>query len=81
MMNDEVNSMVIERRGGNGMINEFITIRKAVLTDAEGIAKVHVDSWKTTYANIVPDEYLDNLFHMKVVNKCGMMLFLMEVFL
>lgn len=61
MKNDEVNSMVIKSRGGNGMINEFITIRKAVLTDAEGIAKVHVDSWKTTYANIVSDEYLDNL--------------------
>ncbi|MBU8915202.1 GNAT family N-acetyltransferase [Bacillus sp. FJAT-29953] len=36
-------------------------IRKAVLADAKGIAKVHVDSWKTTYANIVPDEYLNNL--------------------
>lgn len=28
-------------------------IRKAEITDAEGIAKVHVDSWKTTYKNIV----------------------------
>lgn len=36
-------------------------IRKAILTDAKGIAKVHVDSWKTTYANIVPAEYLNNL--------------------
>jgi hypothetical protein len=36
-------------------------IRKAVLTDAKGISKVHVDSWKTTYANIIPDEYLNNL--------------------
>ncbi|MFJ5714435.1 GNAT family N-acetyltransferase [Neobacillus sp. NPDC093127] len=36
-------------------------IRKAVLADAVGIAKVHVDSWKTTYANIVPDEYLNKL--------------------
>lgn len=39
----------------------FIKIRKAIVTDAKGIAKVHVDSWKTTYANIVPDEYLNNL--------------------
>ena len=38
-------------------------IRKAVLTDAKGIAKVHVDSWKTTYANIIPDEYLNNLVY------------------
>jgi hypothetical protein len=38
-----------------------IEIRKTVLTDAIGIAKVHVDSWKTTYANIVPDAYLNSL--------------------
>ncbi|WP_423798094.1 N-acetyltransferase family protein [Neobacillus sp. SAB-20_R2A] len=43
------------------MDNGFIKIRKADLTDTKGIAKVHVDSWKTTYANIVPDEYLNNL--------------------
>lgn len=36
-------------------------IRKAVASDAKGIAKVHVYSWRTTYANIVPDEYLTNL--------------------
>lgn len=36
-------------------------IRKAVLADAKGIAKVHVDSWKTTYVNIVPEDYLNNL--------------------
>jgi len=36
-------------------------IRKAVLADAKGIAKVHVDSWKTTYDNIVPAEYLNRL--------------------
>ncbi|QOY34751.1 N-acetyltransferase family protein [Anaerobacillus isosaccharinicus] len=36
-------------------------IRKAVIADAKGISKVHVHSWKTTYANIVPDEYLTNL--------------------
>ncbi|WP_421385343.1 GNAT family N-acetyltransferase [Bacillus salacetis] len=43
------------------MHNQFVTIRKAVLSDKKGIAKVHVDSWKTTYANIVTDEYLNNL--------------------
>jgi GNAT superfamily N-acetyltransferase len=36
-------------------------IRKAVLSDAKGVAKVHVDSWKTTYANMVSDDYLSNL--------------------
>lgn len=33
-------------------------IRKAVETDAAGIAKVHVDSWRTTYKEIVPDSFL-----------------------
>jgi L-amino acid N-acyltransferase YncA len=38
-------------------------IRKAELTDAKEIAKVHVNSWKTTYADIIPDEYLNNLVY------------------
>ena len=36
-------------------------IREATIADAEGIAKVHVDSWKTTYKNIVPTDFLDKL--------------------
>ncbi len=36
-------------------------IRKAILKDAKAIAKVHVDSWRTTYANIFPAEFLNNL--------------------
>ncbi|PEJ53120.1 GNAT family N-acetyltransferase [Bacillus sp. AFS002410] len=36
-------------------------IRKANLNDAEGIAKVHVDSWRTTYRNILPDHFLQSL--------------------
>ncbi|RHW43430.1 GNAT family N-acetyltransferase [Neobacillus notoginsengisoli] len=43
------------------MDNGFIKIRKAVLSDTKGIANVHVESWKTTYANIVSDQYLNNL--------------------
>ncbi len=43
------------------MDNKAIIIRKAILSDTKGIAKVHVESWKTTYANIVPNEYLNNL--------------------
>ncbi|WP_313805405.1 GNAT family N-acetyltransferase [Cytobacillus sp.] len=42
-------------------MDQRFTIRKANVTDAKGIAKVHVDSWKSTYANIVPAEYLNNL--------------------
>lgn len=33
-------------------------IRRAVLADAKGIAKVQVDSWQTTYQGIVPAEFL-----------------------
>ena len=40
-------------------------IREANLDDAKGIAKVHVDSWRTTYKNIIPDEYLNNLSYEK----------------
>ncbi|MCM3619767.1 GNAT family N-acetyltransferase [Sutcliffiella horikoshii] len=36
-------------------------IRKAVFNDAYGIARVHVDSWHTTYTNIIPDDYLSRL--------------------
>lgn len=38
-----------------------ILIRKAEVEDATGIAKVHVDSWRTTYKGIVPDPFLDTL--------------------
>lgn len=36
-------------------------IRTAELTDASGIAKVNIETWKTTYKGIIDDEYLDNL--------------------
>lgn len=38
-----------------------MNIRKAILEDAKAIAKVHVDSWRTTYANIFPVDFLNNL--------------------
>ncbi|REB07312.1 GNAT family N-acetyltransferase [Sporosarcina sp. BI001-red] len=38
-----------------------MNIRRASLADAKGIAKVHVDSWKSTYKNIIPDEFLETL--------------------
>lgn len=40
-------------------------IRKATLEDAEGIAKVHVDSWRTTYKEIIPSSYLNNLSYVQ----------------
>lgn len=35
------------------------------MNDALGIAKVHVDSWRTTYKGIVPGTYLNNLSYSK----------------
>jgi GNAT superfamily N-acetyltransferase len=36
-------------------------IRKAMLDDADEIAHVHIESWRTTYAGIVSQDYLDTL--------------------
>ncbi len=36
-------------------------IREATTADAAGIAHVKVNSWKTTYKGLFPDEVLDNL--------------------
>lgn len=39
----------------------MILIRAAIEQDAVAIAHVHVESWRTTYAGIVPEEYLATL--------------------
>jgi L-amino acid N-acyltransferase YncA len=39
----------------------MVTIRQAGMEDAHSIASVYVQSWKTTYAGIVPDSYLVSL--------------------
>ncbi|WP_327365017.1 GNAT family N-acetyltransferase [Virgibacillus dakarensis] len=36
-------------------------VRKAVVADAGAIASVHVDSWRTTYKDIFPQEFLNKL--------------------
>jgi GNAT superfamily N-acetyltransferase len=36
-------------------------VREAVLEDAEGIARVHTDSWQTSYRGILPDTVLDRI--------------------
>ncbi|HVN36060.1 MAG TPA: GNAT family N-acetyltransferase [Casimicrobiaceae bacterium] len=38
-----------------------IALRRAVGADAPAIARVRVDSWRTTYRGIVPDAYLDGM--------------------
>lgn len=40
-------------------------IREATKQDIPAIAKVHVDTWKTTYRDIFPDEFLNNLSDQK----------------
>ena len=36
-------------------------VRPARLTDAAEIARVQVESWRTTYRGMVPDDYLDGM--------------------
>ena len=36
-------------------------VRPARVEDAPGIARVHVDSWRTSYKGIVPDDFLANM--------------------
>ena len=43
------------------MDEQAITIRPATLDDALGIAKVHIDTWRSTYQGIVPAAYLDRM--------------------
>lgn len=38
-----------------------MNIRSATLNDIEGIARVYLESWKTTYKNIISDKYLSSL--------------------
>ncbi len=40
-------------------------IRRAKMADAASIAKVHVDSWRTTYQDIVPHKYLKKMTYEK----------------
>ena len=39
----------------------MVSIRAATVEDAAAIAHVHVESWRSTYAGIVPDAYLAGL--------------------
>lgn len=39
----------------------IVGIRRATTDDLPGMARVHVETWKTTYRGIVPDAHLDGL--------------------
>jgi len=38
-----------------------IELRRATAGDAPAIARVRIDSWRTTYRGIIPDAYLDGM--------------------
>lgn len=50
---------------GRANLHHSITLRPAVLSDAPGIAKVHVDCWRTAYQGSVPQDHLDQLSYAK----------------
>ncbi len=43
-------------------------VREATQNDVPAIARVHVDTWRTTYRGILPDEYLANLSYERRAN-------------
>jgi len=43
-------------------------IRNARTEDAAAIGRIHVDSWRTSYKGIVPDDYLASLSYERHVN-------------
>ena len=43
-------------------------VREATSNDVPAIARVHVDTWRTTYQGIVPDEHLANLSYERRAN-------------
>lgn len=40
---------------------EDFQIRSALVSDAEGIAKVHVNTWQSAYFGLIPDSFLQGL--------------------
>jgi GNAT superfamily N-acetyltransferase len=43
----------------------MVIIREANIEDVGAIAKVHVNTWRTTYRGIIPEDYLANLSYEK----------------
>ncbi len=43
-------------------------IREATQSDVPAISRVHVDTWRTTYRGVVPDEHLANLSYERRAN-------------
>ena len=45
----------------SGGSNRALAIRRATVADADGIARVQVETWRSSYRGIVPQSYLDAL--------------------
>lgn len=51
----------LERIDSRSTLLSMLIIRPADVDDAPAIAKVHVDTWRTTYGGMIPQDYLDSL--------------------
>jgi hypothetical protein len=49
-------------------IGGIVRIRKAKLEDSAGLARVQVDSYRTAYADIFPQDYLDHFSYEASMN-------------
>ena len=47
----------------------MMDIREAKITDAAGIARVHIDTWRSAYAGIVPADHLANMTYERCENR------------
>lgn len=56
------------------------TVRIAKKEDAKGIAKVHVDTWRTTYGGLIPDDFLDSLSYERSEERFGKYLSERDIF-
>ena len=52
----------------------MVVIRKAEVEDAAGIAQVQVQSWRTTYAGIVPESFLAEMSEAEQTGRWRMLL-------
>jgi hypothetical protein len=49
-------------------------LRAATTEDIPAIARVHVDTWRSTYSGIIPEEYLANLSYKQRENSWNQIL-------
>lgn len=45
--------------------DDIVKIREGVITDIDGITRVHIDAWKSAYKEILSDEFLQGISYEK----------------